>query len=431
MRRLAKILLAGTVLAIPLTPPLCTVAISQSTVYNNQVELGDVVPSETLNVVTADSTSASSVAAGNTASSGVVSGSMDVQSRQQLGSRAVSPTVSASTTVNVVSNDPNVTANAGEAVVSAAATGNQSDSGSFDGGGALTGTFVQNARSVDVTNNPTQVVAGTTFNGVSAEASDLSLTTQAIANSSALTVENTSANVTTRQNSSALTEADGAGTLMYTGGTVTATAAAVSNNMVSTGTDNASQSLNTTQSMTGARTQATQSMNVGNGQTVITATTASDNNIVISNENGPLNVVDKQTNNAFTLSQAVGSSYEFGTGTTSANAVGNSVLVGNAGPLTTLDNTQDNVGNGIEANASFGGNNGYDAASSASAMGNAVTGYACSDCGGVVNVTNNQTNTGQVGATSTLDITASNRSASGTAVAVGNNATFYVSKPSH
>jgi hypothetical protein len=413
MRRLAKILLAGTVLAIPLTPPLCTVAISQSTVDNLQVNLGASANLPALNVVdVSDSTTATAVATGNAASSGVVSGTLDVQSDQ-----IEAGTVSASSTVNVA-------VNAGaQTTVSVAATGNQSDSGSFDGGGALTGNFQQITTGTNI--------AESSFNAIKAETGNASLVVQAVGNSSALTVENTSANVTTNQISTATTRADGAGTLMYTGGTVTATAAAVSNNMVSTGTDNASQSLNIIQSMTGPLTQATQSMNVGNGQTVITATTASDNNIVVSNEDGPLHVVDKQTNTAFTLSQAVGSSYEFGTGTTSASAIGNSVLVGNAGPLTTLDNTQDNVGNGIEANASFGGNNGFDATSSASAMGNAVTGYACSDCGGVVNVTNSQTNTGQVSATSTLDITASNRSASSTAVAVGNSATFYVSKPNH
>lgn len=64
-------------------------------------------------------------------------------------------------------------------------------------------------------------------------------------------------------------------------------------------------------------------------------------------------------------------------------------------------------------------------------MGNAVTGFACSDCNGTLAVTNSQTNSVALSATSQIDVAASNRSVTGTATAVGNNATFYVSKPSH
>ena len=71
------------------------------------------------------------------------------------------------------------------------------------------------------------------------------------------------------------------------------------------------------------------------------------------------------------------------------------------------------------------------AASTATAMGNAVTGFACSDCNGVANIVNNQTNSAQVAANSTIDMAAGNRSVSASATAVGNNATFYVSRPTH
>lgn len=398
---------------IPLTPPLSAVAISQSTVSNNQVNLNDVFSGQTLNVVdVSDSTTATTAAGGNTVSSSVVSGSLDVQSSQVSGAP-----VGATSVVNV-------TTNAGaQTTVSTSATGNESDAGSFEGGGPLTGKFIQSSS--------TQNIAESTFNATSAQTGNGSMSVQAIGNTAGVTVQDTSANVTINQTSTAQTEADGAATLLYTPGTVVASAVAVSNDMSAVGTGNASQSLNVTQSMSGPLTQATQSFNVGNGQTVITSASASSNNISISNENGPLNVVDNQTNTSFTFAQAVGSSYEFGTGQAIASGVGNSVLAGNAGQQMSIDNTQANVGNGVVVNASFNGNNGFDASSSATAMGNAVTGYACSDCGGVVNVSNNQTNTAQVAATSTLGVTASNRSVNGTAVAVGNNATFYVSKPSH
>ena len=400
---------------IPLTPPLSAVAISQSTVSNLQVDLGDVTASQpALNVTVAtDSTTATTVASGNTDTNSTVNGSLDVQSTQVVGAN-----VAASTTVNVASDA------GAQTTLTTSATGNEIDAGSFEGGGPLTGTLNQTA-------GPVQIRADSTFNGTNAQTGNGSMSVQAIGNTAGVTVQDTSANVTINQTSTAQTEADGAATLLYTPGTVTASAVAVSNDMSAVGTGNASQSLNVTQSMSGPLTQATQSFNVGNGQTVITSASASSNNISISNENGPLNVVDNQTNTSFTFAQAVGSSFEFGTGQTIASGVGNSVLAGNAGQQMSIDNTQSNVGNGTVVNASFNGNNGFDASSSATAMGNAVTGFACSDCGGVVNVSNNQTNTAQVAATSTLGVTGPNRSVNGTAIAVGNNATFYVSKPSH
>jgi hypothetical protein len=97
-----------------------------------------------------------------------------------------------------------------------------------------------------------------------------------------------------------------------------------------------------------------------------------------------------------------------------------------------LNNTQVNTG-GIEASASFTGDNGFDASSSATAMGNAVIGFACSQCGGVINVTNSQTTSGggveAVSSTTVTNINGNNRSTSGISTAVGNSATFYVSKP--
>jgi hypothetical protein len=130
----------------------------------------------------------------------------------------------------------------------------------------------------------------------------------------------------------------------------------------------------------------------------------------------------------------VATDFQFGTGQATALGVGNSVLAGNQGPSTDLNNLQLNTG-GIEAEASFTGDNGYDATSSATAMGNAAIGYACSQCGGVININNNQTTSGGgVEASSSTTITnlgGSNRSSTGIATAVGNSATFYVSKPSN
>lgn len=404
-------------LAIQTSPALNPAAISQSTVNNTQVQLGDVFSTQTLNVVdVSDSTTATTSASGNTVSSAVVSGSLNVQSSQTMSANA-----NAQTTVNV-------TTNAGaQAVLNTSALGNGSDAGSFEGA-PVTGVISQTA-------GPVQILATSNFNAQNAQtgvdsSSVASFGVQAIANSHGVTVSDTSANTTTTQTSSAQTEADGGAVLKYTPGTAAASATGVSNNLTGAGSGNASQTLTATQTMNGPLTQATQSINLGNGQTIQSNATASANNIYVSNENGPLAVTDSQTNSGFTFAQSVATGFEFGSGQASSDAVADSVLVGNAGAQTSLDNTQSNSG-GVAANASFSGNNGFDAASSATAMGNAATGFACSDCNGVVNVNNNQMNSGGVSATSTIEVAAPNRSVNASATAVGNNATFYVSKPSH
>lgn len=374
--------------------------------------MGDVFSTQTLNVVdVSDSTTATTSATGNSVTSAVVSGSLNVQSSQTMNANA-----KAQTTVNV-------TANAGaQTILNTAALGNGSDANSF-GGGPLTGSFTQ-------TTGATQILATSDFNAQNAQTGAASLSVQAMANSHGVALSDTSANTTTIQTSNARTEADGGAVLTYTPGTASATASGVSNNLTGAGSGNASQTLVATQTMNGPLTQATQSINLGNGQTIQSNATASANNIFVSNENGPVAVTDNQTNNGFTFAQSAATGFEFGSGQASSSAIADSVLVGNSGPSLSLDNTQSNDVS-VVSNASFSGANGFDASTSATAMGNAVTGFACSDCGGVMNVRNNQINSSGVSSTSTIDIAASNRSVNASATAVGNNATFYVSKPSH
>ncbi|MBV9510236.1 MAG: holdfast anchor protein HfaD, partial [Caulobacteraceae bacterium] len=184
------------------------------------------------------------------------------------------------------------------------------------------------------------------------------------------------------------------------------------------------------QTMSGGVTQAGEYADFGNVQTAQSSASAVANNISTTNENGGLSLTDTQNNSAYVQAQSQVTAYDYGSAQASAYGVGNSVLAGDYGSPTTLDNTQTNSGDGVSASASFSstGNVGYDASASATAMGNAVTGYACSSCGGVINVANSQTNSAGVDAASSLSV-APNRSVSGVATAVGNSATFYVSKP--
>lgn len=394
-------------------PPMCAVATSQSTVDNSQVQSGDVLSTQTLNVVSVtDGSTATTTATGNSVSSAVQTGALDVQSTQIL-----TGAVQGQTTLNVDANAGALT------TLTTAATGNTGDIGSY-GGGPASGTTTQ-------TVGPVTIEADSQINGVNAQTGAASVTTQAIANAQGLTVQDADGALTASQSSAALTQSSGGADIDYTPGTASFASSAVSNSVTATAAGAASHTLNITQTMTGARTQAGEVDSFGNAQTAASAATATDNNITATTENGAISLTDNQSNNAYTRAEVVLDAYQFGSGQAQAYSVGNTTLAGAAGADLTLDNTQTNNGGDIVALSTFSGHDGYDASSTATAMGNAVTGYACSDCGGVIGVASSQTNSANVSATSTLSVAGSNRSVSGVATAVGNNATFYVSRPSH
>jgi hypothetical protein len=393
-------------------PMLLTgVATSQSVVNNSQTQSSPVTTSQTLNVVDVSSATTGVVnSTGNSLSGAVTNGTLSLTSGQTL-----SADVTSTQQLNVVTySGPTTTLNV-------ASTGNTVDADTVTGGGALTGTLTQTTGAVNI-------LATNSVSAAGAQTGAISSGTQAIANSIEVGTDASPVTVISNQTSAAVTDAEDGGTLTYTPGTAAFSAAAVSNNLTGTGSGGASQTISATQSMTGARTQAAEFVYLGNAQAPQASATASDNNISLTNNSGALTVVDSQSNTSYTRAQAVLSSYEFGAAQATAYGVGNSVLAANVGPSMSLDNNQNNSG-GIEVIAGFTGNNGYDATSSSTAMGNAATGFACSNCGGVIAVNNTQLNSGGVSATSTVSITASNRSVTGTSTAVGNTATFYVSKP--
>jgi hypothetical protein len=397
--------------AIPMWLIAAGTATSQSTVTNNQVQAGDIFASQTLDVVTNTSdTTAVTTATGNGLTGSVVTGSVDIQSTQSTAGQ-----VGATTTINIA-ND------AGPSLTSTtAATGNTGDAG-IEGGGALTGSFVQGA-----TGGP--IYGENQINAANAETTDAAQATQAMANSQGFGATGSSVNATVHQSSAVDTTADGGAILGYVGDQGGFSAAAVANNVTSVGVSGSTQTLDVTQSNTGALVRGAQFTNLGNSQDTNTSATATANNFNASNEGGAFNVGVNQSNDAYVRAQGEETSYEFGGATVSAYGVGNSTFAGNSGTSITLNNTQVNGSGGVESVASFTGDNGYDAFVSSTAMGNAATGYACSTCGGVMTVHNSQTNNGDAAAMVNTSITTSARSVRGTATAVGNNASFYVTQP--
>ena len=401
-------------------PPISGAATSQtadSQVLNGQVQLGNVTASQSLDVTTVtDQTVATTTATGNAVTMAADSGSLDVQSSQSMQG-------SATATTQLTVEPGGYT---GETALTTAATGNTGEADDL-GGAALTGNLVQST-------GPGDITASSVVDAAEGETGDLQINTQAIANTQGVAVDGGPANVTVSQSSTASAVANSDVTLGYTAADAEFGVSAVSNNLTATGLDGGSQTLDITQSMTGAMTQAAQFVAVGQAQTSDNNATASANNISVSNDGGPLDVTASQTNTGYVRGQAESTAYSFGTASATATGVGNSAIYGESGGEITLNSSQFNSGAGVEAVSSSGGSTGYDLSSTATAMGNAVTGYACSACGGVMNITSSQSNSADVSATAGIPYAGgagSARSAISTATAVGNTATFYVSKPSN
>ena len=413
MARRATILLVGTLLATATYPAVATSqTFQQSSVDNQQTQNADVNADQTLNVVTADPTTATTTAGANGYSAQVQSGSLDVQSVQNANGN-----VGANAVVNVSNSS-------GSTVITTAATGNTGANDSL-GFADLTGVLTQNTGVVSVD-------AESQLNAGSAAAANISHSVQAMGNSQEISAVGGSAAMTVNQSNQASVQANGGAVIGYTGGGDSIfSSVATGNNVAFNGSSGATSALTVHQSNTGSLVQATQFVNAGNGQTIASQTNAIANNLSISNDNNPLNVASTQSNTTYVRAQTEATAYEFGSGSASANGVGNSLVAGNPGGDLTLNNNQFNSGGGVEVISSFSGTGGlgYDGSSSAIAMGNAVTGFACSTCVNRMAVTNRQTNNTAVSATSTLTMSTANRAATGVATAMGNTATFYVSQP--
>ena len=388
-----------------------TSAHAQAVVLNGQIQAGDIFADQTLNVVDMDDqVTAVTSATGNAVSGAVEGGSLDLTSSQSMQANAT-----AQTTLNATGTI------SGQVTLMTEAVGNTGDAGAY--GADLTAAVTQTTGAFDIT-------ARTDVFGAIAhtEAGD-SVGATAIANSQAFGLSDGAiAGMTVTQSSDALARADVEAYTQYIPDGAAYSAAAISNNVSSSGSNGAQQILVTAQTMTGARTQASTFVSAANAWEIQGSTAAVGNNVAATNEDGSLEVNATQSNQSYLQADTVVLAWDYGLASAQAYGVGNSNLVGNNGAYVEIDNTQFNSG-GVEVSADFQGDSGYDSYASSSAIGNAVTGYACSECQGTLIARNSQTNTNGVSSTSTVTLTGSGRSLTGTSTAVGNSASFWVTSP--
>jgi hypothetical protein len=409
MARPAQILLVGTLAAILPSGA----AISQtdpSWVLNNQVQLGDVFSQQTLNVVgVSDQTVATTTATGNAFQANAELNDADMRSNQSL-----QGDVAADTRVNV-------TGYSGDAVVlTTAASGNTGHAGAY--GATMTGVYTQ-------ITGQTSVSAHSHVEAPSGSAGNVDSVVQAVGNSQSFGLGYASAGVRANQTNEASVTSDGGGVYGYVSGIASFTATTSANDVSLSGENLSAARLAVSQTNAAPLTQAAQFTAFGNVQESVTAATAAGNNVTAHNEGPLLDIASQQTNQSYVRAQSAGAAYLFGAAAASAYGVGNSLSAGAVGGEIVLDTVQINDGGGVEALAAFSGTEGYDARASATAMGNSITGFACSDCGGRMTVGNSQTNYSDIGAQSTVEVAGSGRSVQSVSTAVGNSATYYVTRP--
>lgn len=383
------------------------VATSQTTQgSNDQLNVGNLFADQTLNVVTADEgVTATTTAGANTFGMTVVNADGGLTSNQ-----VNQGAVTAHGVVNVSSSMGDSSS------VTTTAVGNSGTATTAYG--TLSGFMVQT--------NTGAVTARSQIEGETAQAGDVIESTTAAGNSQGLLMVNGSIGARVSQNNQADVAADGGAVLQYVAGTAVVAGTAAGNNIDLTGANQSAARGITDQNNGAANVTATKFAAYGNSNLTTTGATASGNNLNASNDGTLLDVASHQYNTAYVRAQAEESSYQFGGAQATAYGVGNSVMASNAnGPGLVLDNVQVNDGGGVEVIASFEGTSGYDAGASATAIGNAVSGYACNQCGGAMTATNSQSNNVDVSARSTVTVGAG-RSVVGISTATGNNATFSV-----
>ncbi|HYD28237.1 holdfast anchor protein HfaD [Brevundimonas sp.] len=414
----ARIRLAGTIAATALCAAAATEVAAQTPppggtiVLNEQLQLGDVFSHQTLNVVDAqEQVTVSTSAQGNSASGAVENGSITVQSDQDMRGDAVA------TTDMTLGGDTSGVVNA-----TTQAQGNYLAVSAYD---------------ADLTVDATQSNTGGLVSATSRLGDDDArllggayINASAISNTVAIYGEGSSVGGVIDQSSAATVRAYNRIETQYIPAEAGVDSQAIANAVQVNSVQTSGQDLAIVQTSTGAFVEAESSANAGNAWDLAARARASANQAVLYNEGGSVVVASSQDNTAFVRAAATTTAYDYGRAEAHARGAANELSVGNNDIYVEIDNSQFNSG-GVDVTATFSGTNGYDVYVGAEAVGNSVTGYACSECEGYLEARNSQTNGGDVSATANTTVAGSTRAVITGANAVGNTATFYVSRPSH
>ena len=412
MAKPARIRLAGTIAATALCVAAATEAAAQdgTIVLNEQLQLGDVIAGQTLNVVDSqDQVTVGTSAQGNSASGAVYNGSITVQSDQTMQGDSVAATDI--TLGGDTYGEVNATTQAGGNYLAVSA---YDATLTLDATQSNTGSLV--SATTEVGDSNARLHAGA------------SVGASAISNTVALYGQGSVVSGTIDQSSSAVVRSFGRIESQYIPAAASVDSQAIVNAVAVNSDQTSGQDLSIVQSSTGDFIEAEASANAGNAWDLAARARATANQAVLYNEGGSVVNASDQQNSSFVRASALTTAYDYGRAEAYARGAANELSVGNNDIYVEIDNSQFNSG-GVDVIATFSGTNGYDVSVGADAVGNSVTGYACSECEGYLEARNTQTNAGDVSAVANATVAGSNRSVITGANAVGNSASFYVSRP--
>lgn len=408
MVKLAQIRLAGTIAVTALFAAAANAASAQdgALVLNNQLQLGDVIAGQTLNVVDVrGQVAASNAAHSNMAIGGADNGVLNVRSDQVAQGRTVALT---SMTLRGDTAGP--------------VTGVVQARGNY-----LAGTTNNAAMNMDArqTVNDDVLARSEIVNSDARLLGGANIAVGAFGNTTALGGTNTAVRGTIEQTASADVRAHNVAATQYIPAAAAFSGQAVANAVQITSAGASNQNTTIRQRSEGGMVEAAVNPNAGNAWDLAGRASAAGNLAATYNHGGALITTTDQDNSAQIRSAARVFAYDYGKAVVAAHGVGNEVSVGNQDIYVKIDNSQLNSG-GVDVTSTFQGGKGYDSYVGADAIGNSVTGYACSTCGGDLNATSVQTNTGNINATANTMISGSSRTVISGANAVGNTASFYV-----
>ncbi len=383
-----------------------------SDVDNTQDQAGDVISTQTLNVVENDGlTSATGQATGNSLQGGNQNADASLTSSQivrgtiraanyvegvNTGAEDLSLGTPVYSTSQAVGNYLASTADQGNLTVNASQTG--------------AGPIVQTINDVHAPNNAIYV------SGEGDSTSEV--------NHAAFQVTQGRLVSNFSQTSATDARADVSATVHYSPSPNAYNASAANNYYGALSDDQGSQDHTVVQNETGA-TIARSEVYGGNMWLMSSSATSTGNNVDLQNTGGSLVVDNKQTQAGALQAQSVVQLDQYGEAHAAASGTGNNLAAGDNDVYVRLDNDQISSG-GVDVIASFQGNDGYDADVTADAVGNQALAYACAECKADMGVNSSQVNNSDVNATATATI-GQGRSIVSTARATGNSATYYVS----
>ena len=374
-------------------------------VINEQIQLGDVFSSQTLHVYEApEGVSVTSTSVGNIVSAVGQQRRVDFQSDQQVDGRvqAASDLTVAGATGEFFVTDTSATGNSGTAGTCCATTY-----------GSSLQTVSQGA-----------LVAADAVSKAGGVADSISVDATAVGNTQGWNQVNGTVDTWTDQRNAGVTSATNNGVFAGSTGNIGLAATSIGNN-VTVDAENSAVDVAMKQDREGALSSVVNAT-VGYGADVQAMATASGNlvdasasgqEVMMSVTQTASGALDAHAN--LTLSGWSGDATAIGYG------VGNSVVMSNVGPASTLHTDQTSSGN-VSGTATFTGGTGSAVLASSTAIGNAVSGYNCTECGGDFGGFNRQVNGGGVRSQSNVRINGRSGLVSAQSSAIGNSATYEI-----